>query len=295
MNVQKLHAIIKEEVVTLFEEMETGGYVNRPWYKKMRAGLAQNLEAIRPSKRPSSAAEAAIMGMQAFILASMTDEDLASMGFGSRANPNLIQSSGINKGKNFIDGKFGPITRRALSLIQDSPAPQKVTMSWPTSGNIEVQIDGKGPEQDPEPTPSPEQDPEPTPSPGPGPTPKPTPPKPKSVLEQVPKDVNLVGKSMEVSIGGTRTKLGFTTKGMTIDGALYGFLANTIIGEKQLNDDKVNAQSSGGSVSMKMSYVGTGGEKSFGEEELVGYIKKLKSGGTIKTKAAGQDVIVKPA
>ena len=164
-----------------------------------------------------------------------------------------------------------------------------------------IKVDGKdlnpplpppGPIPDPEPTPSPG----PAPSPAPGPAPKPTPaPKPKSVLEQVPKGVNLVGQSMEVSIGGTKTKLGFTRRGMTIDGTLYGFFADTFLGEKQLNVDKVIVQSSGGSVSMKMSYAGQGGVKSFNEKELVGYIRKLKAGGTVKTRAAGKTVTVKPA
>ena len=129
----------------------------------------------------------------------------------------------------------------------------------------------------------------------PGPTPKPDPTKTKSVLEQVPKGVNLVGKNMQVSIGGKPTTLGFARNGMTIDGKSFGFFTNSIMGEVQLKVNSVIVQSSGNSVSMKMSYAGQGGQKSFSERELVSFIKKLKTVGTVNTKAAGKKVTVKPA
>lgn len=128
----------------------------------------------------------------------------------------------------------------------------------------------------------------------PGPiTPGPT--KPESVLGQVPKGKNLVGSTIEVSIGGSRTRLGFGLQGMTIDGKSFGFFADSPIGEVQLKVNSVIVQSSGNSVSMKMSYAGQGGQKSFSERELVNFIKRLKAGGTVKTKAAGKNVTVKPA
>jgi hypothetical protein len=66
------------------------------------------------------------MALQAYILVNMDEKDFKEMGFGITRDQMFTQGApkqgtGKYKAESFIDGRFGPLTRKGLSLIQDVP------------------------------------------------------------------------------------------------------------------------------------------------------------------------------
>lgn len=289
MNRSKLIKIIKEEAKAVLSEVIQGEPRPPGFVPSDTAGLF-------PDNPPSNASEAAVMALQAFILGNLSGSDFEQL---NMSPLDYIQKSGRNKGLSFIDGKFGPLTRKGLSLIQDEPAPSEFSITQDGSGKFDMKFPKKKevykpnyPHLDPEPGPSPEPSPEPGPSPEPKPEPRPS--APKSVFEQIPKNVNLAtGDTTTLIIQGKKKTLRFTNKAMELDGVGFKFFQKGSIMDIPLKIDEVKLGGAGKVATMKMSFGGQSGSAKFTEDKLLGIFAKLESAGQADVSAAGKTILIR--
>ena len=285
MNRSKLIRIIKEEAKAVLSEVIQG--------EPDTPVPGNDPDGFFPDNPPSNASEAAVMALQAFILGNLSPSDLEQL---NMTPGDFTQKSGVNKGLSFMDGKFGPLTRKGLSLIQDEPAPSEFSIIQDVSGKFDLQwkIPKKKEVLDPEPGPKPG----PGPKPEPEPKPEPKPPAPKSVFEQIPRNVNLAtGKTLPLIIQGKKKTLRFTNKVMELNGVGFKFLqeGTGIFPDVTLKIDEVKLGGAGKVATMNMSFGIQSGSAKFTEAKLLGIFAKLESAGQADVPAAGKTILIRKA
>ena len=109
------------------------------------------------------------------------------------------------------------------------------------------------------------------------------------LINQFPKNTELVGKSTTVNLGNSKATFTFKKNGMSITpiGGDYKFTSSGV----ELNVDSVKVAATGDSVTMEMSFMKVGGKATFDDKKLLNILNTLFSGKTAAV-AVGRAVIM---
>ena len=110
------------------------------------------------------------------------------------------------------------------------------------------------------------------------------------LINQFPKNTELVGKSTTVNLGNSKATFTFKKNGMSITprGGDYKFTSSGV----ELNVDSVKVAATGDSVTMEMSFMGVGGKATFDDKKLLNILNTLLSGKTAAVPVGGRAIII---
>lgn len=110
------------------------------------------------------------------------------------------------------------------------------------------------------------------------------------LINQFPKNTELVGKSTTVNLGKSQATFAFKKNGMSITprGGDYKFTS----GGAELNVDSVKVAATGDSVTMEMSFMGVGGKATFDDKKLLNILNTLLSGKTAAVPVGNATIMI---